>query len=58
MPKQVIAEIMSNKGLASLTEKCVISREGRGESLCLVLKEFERNGLSATPVFKCSQGQS
>ena len=54
MPKQVIAEIMSNKGLASLTEKCVISREG-GESLCLVLKEFERNGLSATPVFKCSQ---
>lgn len=57
MPKQVIAEIMSNKGLASLTEKCVISREG-GESLCLVLKEFERNGLSATPVFKCSQEQS
>lgn len=29
MPKQVIAEIMSNKGLASLTKKYVISREGR-----------------------------
>lgn len=28
MPKEVIAEIMSEKGLASLTEKYVISREG------------------------------
>lgn len=27
MPKQVIAEIMSNKGLASITKKCIISKE-------------------------------
>lgn len=54
MPEPVMAEIMSNKRLASLTKKCIISRDG-GKPM-FSSKAVSRSS-NATPVLERVRGE-